>query len=81
MKKARRTDSSGEMRAEYDAAVFRGGIRGKYAQRFRQGTNLVPLEPDIAAAFPTPAAVNGALRMLLEVARTTAEAAPKKSRK
>jgi hypothetical protein len=57
-----------ELRAEYDVKLFRGGTRGKYAPRFRQGTNLVLLEPDVAAAFPTPAAVNEALRMLINVA-------------
>lgn len=47
------------MRAEYD---FRGGVRGKYARRFAQGTNVVVLDPDVAAAFPDSAAVNRALR-------------------
>ena len=47
------------MRAEYD---FSGGVRGKYARRFAQGTNLVVLDPDVAAAFPDSAAVNRALR-------------------
>ena len=50
------------MRAEYD---FSGGVRGKYAKRYAQGTNLVMLEPDVADAFPTARAVNAALRKLL----------------
>lgn len=55
------------MRAEYD---FSGGVRGKYARRFAKGTNLVLLEPDIAAAFGDGASVNRALRALLEIAPT-----------
>ena len=47
------------MRAEYD---FSRGVRGKYARRFAQGTNVVLLDPDVAAAFPDSAAVNRALR-------------------
>jgi hypothetical protein len=43
-----------------------GGVRGKYAKRVRQSRNIVVLEPDIAKAFPTEDAVNGALRMLLK---------------
>jgi hypothetical protein len=53
------------MRAEYD---FSKGVRSKYAARFAKGTNLVLLEPDVAAAFPTGAAVNRALRAILAVA-------------
>ncbi len=52
------------MRAEYD---FRGGVRGKYAARFRDGVNVVVLDPDVAAAFTSSEAVNRALRALLEV--------------
>jgi hypothetical protein len=58
-KKADRVSEPDEMRAEYD---FRGGVRGKYARRFAQGTNVVVLDPDVAAAFPDSAAVNRALR-------------------
>jgi hypothetical protein len=60
-KKADRVSEPDEMRAEYD---FRGGVRGKYARRFAQGTNVVVLDPDVAAAFPDSAAVNRALRKL-----------------
>jgi hypothetical protein len=48
-----------EMRPLYD---FRGGIRGKYAKRYAGGTNIVKLDPDVAAAFPTEKLVNAALR-------------------
>lgn len=58
-----------EIRPEYDAELLRQGVRGKYAQRFREGTNIIVLDPDIAAAFPDSRAVNAALRALLEIAR------------
>jgi hypothetical protein len=54
-----------EMRREYD---FSGGTRGKYHQRYTQGTNLVLLEPDVAEAFPDSQSVNRALRLLVDVA-------------
>ena len=56
-----------DMRPEYD---FRGGVRGKYTARYRAGTNVVVLDPDIAAVFPNSAAVNKALRALLEAVPT-----------
>jgi hypothetical protein len=59
--KIRRTSDG--MRTEYD---FAGGVRGKYAARYRQGTNVVVLDPDVAKAFPDSRAVNRALRALLE---------------
>jgi hypothetical protein len=58
-----------ELRAEYDFSQLSGGVRGKYAKRYQQGTNLVPLAPDVAAAFPSAKAVNEALRLLMEIAR------------
>ena len=51
------------MRPEYD---FSQGVRGKYAKRFSEGNNLVLLDPDVAAEFPTAAAVNKALREVLK---------------
>ena len=48
-----------DMLDEYD---FSGGVRGKYAQRYARGTNVVMLDPDVAAAFPSEQAVNEALR-------------------
>jgi hypothetical protein len=64
MKKNREvSESSDDMRPEYD---FSGGVRGKYVQRFREGTNIVVLEPDVAAEFKDSAAVNDALRKVLK---------------
>lgn len=57
-----------ELQPEYDFANMQGGVRGKYVQRYRSGTNLVLLDPDIAKAFPTDASVNEALRLLLQIA-------------
>jgi hypothetical protein len=54
-----------EMRAEYD---FSGGERGRYAKRLGTGGTMVVLDPDVAAAFPTGADVNRALRAILEAA-------------
>lgn len=51
-----------EMRPEYD---LRGGVRGKYYERYKQGTNVVLLEPDIAKVFRDSATVNEALRRYL----------------
>ncbi len=59
MSKEPEEKSVNEMRPEYD---FSEGERGKYAVRFQEGTNVVVLEPDVAAAFPTSEAVNAALR-------------------
>lgn len=49
------------MRDHYD---FTGGIRGKYAGRYAEGTNVVILDPDVAAMFPDRESVNAALRAL-----------------
>jgi hypothetical protein len=54
-----------DLRPEYDPSVLRGGVRGKYLERYRAGTNLALLAPDIRAAFPTDESVNQALRGLI----------------
>jgi hypothetical protein len=54
------------MREDYD---FSGGVRGKHYQAYRQGTNLVLLEPDVAKIFKDAASVNAALRMLAKIAK------------
>jgi hypothetical protein len=59
-----------DMRAEYDFASMRGGVRGKYVERLRRESNIVVLEPEVAAAFPTGDSVNAALRGMLDTART-----------
>ncbi len=58
-----------ELRPEYDLhELLKGGVRGKYAARYRAGTNLVLLDPDVARAFPDEAAVNEALRLVIRLA-------------
>jgi hypothetical protein len=57
-----------EMRAEYD---FSEGVRGKYADRYAQGTNVVVLDPDVAAEFKTSEDVNKALREIVEKRRAS----------
>lgn len=58
-----------ELRPEYNFSQMAGGVRGKYVERYRAGTNLVLLEPDIAEAFPTDASVNEALRLLIQISQ------------
>ena len=60
------SEEEDDLRPEYDFSQMKGRVRGKYVERYREGTNLVLLDPDIAAAFPDAKAVNDALRLLLE---------------
>jgi len=55
-----------EMKAEYD---FSQGVRGKYAARFAEGSNVIVLDPDVAEVFSDARAVNEALRLLARSAR------------
>lgn len=57
-------NSDPHLLAEYD---FRGASRGKYAERYAKGTNVVLLAPDVAEAFPTERDVNSALRSLMRL--------------
>ena len=63
--------SRADMKSEYD---FSNGVRGKYAKRFAEGTNIVVLEPDVMRVFPDSASVNHALRLFVEVAKRTRRA-------
>jgi len=65
-----------ELRDEYDEKALKDGVRGKYAQRLAQGSNVVRLAPDVAAAFPTEEAVKEALRLLLEAAKRSVQQTP-----
>src|ERR1700730_19450075 len=69
MKKNIERRSNGGMRPEYDFASMKGGVRGKYYGPYRKGTNVVLIDPAVAAAFPTEDAVNEALRGSLGTAR------------
>ena len=61
------TELDDDLRPEYDASTLRAGVCGKYLERYRAGTNIVLLDPDVAVAFPTEQAVNEALRALLRL--------------
>jgi len=63
------TNVDDELRAEYDLSQLQGGVRGKYVQRYNEGTNLVLLAPDVAKTFPSDEAVNEALRLLMKIAK------------
>jgi hypothetical protein len=65
MKKGNKNNDS-EMQAEYD---FSPGVRGKYARRYAEDTNVVVLDPDVAKLFPNAEAVNKSLRNLAKTIR------------
>ena len=71
-KKSESTKYQDTMRAEYD---MRGGVRGKYASRFKGDVVMVTIAPDVAEAFPDAESVNQALRVLLKAAKKVARAA------
>lgn len=54
------------MRSEYD---MRGGVRGKYTGRLKRDVVMMPIAPDVAAAFPDADSMNEALRALIKVAK------------
>ena len=54
------------MRKEYD---FSKGVRGKYAKKYKAGTNIILLDPDVARVFKTPNSVNQALRPLAQITK------------
>jgi hypothetical protein len=66
MKKAREKTGQSEMKPEYD---FSRAVRGKYARRYAQGTNVVVLDPDVVRVFPNAEAVNSSLRALADIIR------------
>ena len=69
MKKEADKARADELREEYD---FSRGVRGKYAQRYSEGTNIIILDADVAKVFRNSESVNKALRALVEVANKTA---------
>jgi len=66
-----------EMRPEYDLRKLKFVGRGIYAERYRSGTNIVLLDPDIRAAFPDDESVNEALRVIAKAAKQQAHRATK----
>ena len=59
-----------DMLEEYD---FSNGVRGKYAKRYSEGTNVVIIEPDVAEFFPDHDSVNDALRSLIPIIKKRAK--------
>jgi hypothetical protein len=57
------------LRRQYELSKLKGGVRGKYVARSKQGTNLVLLWPDVAKYFPDEQAVNAALCALIDIAK------------
>jgi len=77
MKTAKKLD----MRKEYWREDLGTGVRGKYYDDYKKGTNLILLSPDVAKAFPTEEAVNRALRSLINVAEKTIGLTKRSSRR
>jgi hypothetical protein len=64
----KQSERKDELWTEYDiTSLLKGGVRGKYAARYRAGTNLVLLEPEVAKAFPNDKTVNDALKLVMKL--------------
>ena len=59
---SKKADANDDLEKEYD---FSKGVRGKYVERLKKGSNVVVLDPDVASEFESPQAVNRALRVYL----------------
>ena len=71
MKKDKTPDKD-ELRPEYKRSDFPSGlVRGKYAKRLKESSNIVVLKPEVARAFPNEDAVNNALLSLINIAQKT----------
>jgi hypothetical protein len=71
MKKSKAPDKD-ELRADYKRSDFPGGlVRGKYAKRRKESSNVIVLRPEVAQAFPNEEAVNNALLSLIDIAQKT----------
>lgn len=74
MKKDKTSDKD-ELRPEYKRSDFPGGlVRGKYAKRLKESSNVIVLRPEVAQAFPNEEAVNNALLSLIDIAQKTTRA-------
>jgi hypothetical protein len=70
-KRTEKPEARDELRREYDLSKLRGGVRSKHLARYRKGTNIVLLSPDVAEYFPDEQSVNIALRTLIHVAKAS----------
>ncbi len=80
MKKAK-SELNDWLRPGYERSDFGELVRGKYAKRIRESTNVIVLDPDLAKAFPNDEAVNNALRGLMSPTRSSAPARLKRKTK
>jgi hypothetical protein len=78
MRKENNHKNEGQMLDEYD---FSHGVRGKYADRYKEGSNVVVLEPDVVQVFQNSDAVNRALRALADIIRSQSGQTPSKHAK
>jgi hypothetical protein len=79
MKKDKAPDKD-ELRAEYKRSDFPGGlVRGKYAKRMKESSNVIVLRPEVAQAFPNEEAVNNALLSLIDIAQKTTRPVSRRS--
>ena len=62
------------LRPEYDPDLIKSGVRGKYTSRYREGTNVVLIDPDLHKLFPNSEAVNRALREYADQKKRAADA-------
>ena len=69
MKKVNNKEPEDDLRPAYDLLKIKGGVRGKYAKRFQQSSNLILLSPDVARFFPDDRSVNTVLRSLVGIAK------------
>ena len=81
MKKAKYSELNDWGKAEYKRSDLGELVRGKYAKRIRESTNVVVLDPQVAKAFPNDEAVNSALRALIRSTRGGAKASTKRKNK
>jgi hypothetical protein len=61
-------NSNDKIREEYDFSTLKLKGKGLYAKRYKEGSNIVHLEPDVASVFPDDKSVNEALRELIKIA-------------
>ena len=70
MKRKSKEEKSDDLRPEYNLGeLLKGGVQGKYAERYQEGTNIVLLDGDVAEAFPNDEAVNEALRLVIQLTK------------
>lgn len=76
---ANKDKSEDELRPEYEEAFLKGGVRGKYAERYESTAKVVRIAPDVATSFPDDESVNEALRWVLRVTNDTSRLATRRA--